>query len=215
MTSESDKVHTAWLARRAYHETFSHSGPTIFNWQGVPNQCKCGCGGMWYDRVSSTNWWKYLSLGLLVQTRFLLSLFLPAHRLLWLWPSVAWHAAQYSRAQKGKPYSKGQPPKLLTPILAIPLVAILWSLWPIAGALLVVLTGVQFIVATFAIALFGLTLVMSGLASFILETHTAISITLIVAGILWEYERNRRITMKQEERLGYLALQLKESENNQ
>ena len=215
MTSSSNVVHLKWLARRAYHETFSDPGPTIFNWRGAPNRCKCGCGGMWYDRVSPTNWWKYLTPSLLVQTRFLLRLFLPAHKLIWLWPSVAWRAAQYARAQKGMPHSKGQPPNLITPIFAIPFVTILWSLWPISVALLIVLIGAQFIIATIAIALFGLSLVLSGLASVILETHLTISIALIVAGILWEYDRNRRNALKQEELLGRLVLQLRKSESNQ
>ena len=51
------EVHQKWLARRAYHETFSEAGTVFPSWMGVPNRCKCGCAEVWYDRVSSVNWW--------------------------------------------------------------------------------------------------------------------------------------------------------------
>ena len=89
--------HQKWLSRRMYHETFSTPGWLYFNWRGVPNRCKCGCGEVWYDRVSPVNWWNYFNPKLLIDTRFLFLVFRPLYSLIWSLPPAIWICFQLLR----------------------------------------------------------------------------------------------------------------------
>ena len=210
MTSGSNRVHAKWPARRAYHETFSNPGPLIFNWHGAPNGCKCGCGGLWYDRVSSTNWWNYFSPGLLLQTAFLFPIFLALHKVIWSLPPVVWHVFRSVRASSKREIpANRKAPYIFTVIISLPLCVVSWTLWPIAVALLTSVVCALFVVAIVAIGMLGFTLVLAGLASVLFSTHPFIGVALIFAGILWEYERNRRNTLKHEELIGSLVLRLR------
>ena len=203
-------THQKWLARRMYHETLSTPGPPFLNWPGAPNRCKCGCDDVWFDRVSPTNWWSYFSPGLLIQTGFLLPIFHALHRVIWALPAVVWYTFQNVLASHKKEVPARRKLHLsITVILALPVSVILWTLWPISLALLTTVLFVLAGIAVIAIGMFGITLILTGLASMIYLTHPAIGIALIVVGILFEYERNRRKELKQEELLGNLILKLR------
>ena len=210
----SRDTHQKWLARRMYHETLSTSRPPFLNWPGAPNRCKCGCGDVWFDRVSPTNWWNYFSPGLLIQTGFLFPIFHALHGVIWALPPVAWYTFQNVLASHKKEAPARHKLHLsITVILALPASVILWTLWPISLALLTTLLFLLAGIAVIAIGMFGITLILTGLASMIYLTHPAIGTALIVVGILFEYERNRRKELKQEELLGNLILKLRKRDD--
>ncbi len=74
--------------------------------------------------------------------------------------------------------------------------------------LLIALMGVLLGMAVIAISMRGLVFVIGGIASVTFSYFPAIGIALIVAGVLVEYERNRRNERHREERLGHLILML-------
>ena len=83
--------HEKWQFRRIYHETYSVRTRVFAFWQGTPRRCKCGCGEVWYDRISPTNWWAIFNLTSHAAFSWKLAcmvlLFL---KLLWRIPSVIW-----------------------------------------------------------------------------------------------------------------------------
>ena len=77
-------------------------------------------------------------------------------------------------------------------------------------ALMVVLLGM----AVVAISMRGLVFVLGGIASVIYSYYPIVGIALIVAGVLIEYERNRRNDRQKEEYLGHLLLRLQKEEEH-
>ena len=87
--------HEKWLSRRVYHETFSTSGTTFPSWRGVPNRCNCGCAEVWYDRLSTTNWWATFNPGYISVARELVRVFIAIHGFIWHLPPLIWVWLQF------------------------------------------------------------------------------------------------------------------------
>ncbi len=224
--------HQQWLSRRAYHETFSTSSAPIFKWRGLPNRCRCGCGGIWYDRVSPVNWWRYFDLTLLIRLRLLFPLFRPLYGLLWHLPQVIWTWFQFMRAgYKDEVRSRvepGESVRVVTVVTGLLVYAILaplvigvyvtaWLLTRIGGVAILSLHGLCLALASIlllgllgfaivAIAMRGLVFVVGGVASITYSYYPIVGIALIVAGMFLEYERYRRNELKREEQLGNIIL---------
>ena len=234
--------HQKWLSRRMYHETFSTPGRLYFNWRGVPNRCKCGCGEVWYDRVSPVNWWIYFNPKLLIETRFLFLVFRPLYSLIWSLPPAIWICFQllrtYYKARilarvgttNGTSVAIGIAiGRLLLYGVIAPLVVALWvTTWTLSRigsviilvlhlvllGLLIALMGTLLGTAVIAISMRGLVFVIGGVASVTYSYYPAIGIALIVVGVFVEYERNRRNERHREERLGNLILMLRRDEKD-
>ena len=234
--------HQKWLSRQMYHETFSTPGRLYFNWRGVPNRCKCGCGGVWYDRVSPVNWWTYFNPKLLIETRFLFPVFRSLYSLLWALPPMIWIYFQLFRTS----YEESIPAKIRTndstsvaigiatgrllsygviAPLAIVLWITTWTLSRIGGiivlaihlvslGLLIAVMAILLVTAVIAVSMRGLVFVIGGIASVTYSYYPAIGIALIVVGVFVEYERNRRNERHREERLGNLILMLRRDEKD-
>ena len=229
--------HEKWLSRRMYHEAFSRPVTTILKWRGVPNRCPCGCGELWYDRVSPVNWWQYFSPQLLFRVGFLFPIFRAFYSLLWSLPPAVWALFQICRSTYKVEIinrigpDKVESAKLVTAIGRIllygviaPLVVSIWiGTWMLSriGGILVLsmhltallmfaaLMGILLATSVIAISMRGLVFVIGGVASVTYSYYPAIGIALIVAGVLLEYERNRRNDRNREERLGYLLTIMK------
>ena len=228
--------HEKWLSRRVYHETFSTSGSSFPNWSGLPNRCKCGCGGVWYDRVSPVNWWTYFDLTFPLRVQLLFPVFRAFYGVVWHLPAVIWIWFQLCRASYEEQVTIRANPGHSTSAaivvarlflyavvapLVITLYATIWILSRLGGVAtmalhftsLVLLTFtvlILFGIAVIAIFMRGLVLVIGGTASVVSSYYPAIGVALIVAGILVEYERNRRNERRHEERLGRLIMFLQE-----
>lgn len=227
--------HEKWLSRRAYHETFSSPSSLFVNWRGLPNRCKCGCGDIWYDRLSPVNWWTYFTPNLLAQVQFLFPVFRALYGLVWHLPPVIWIWFQLARSSyKTEILARTDPnygtsvtiaiARLLLYGIIAPLIVVVyvatWILTRLGGviimglhlaslALLAMLILTLFGIAVIAISMRGLVFVIGGVASVVLSYYPAIGVTLIIAGVFVEYERNRRSDRQREELLGNLALKLK------
>jgi uncharacterized protein with PQ loop repeat len=233
--------HHKWLSRRTYHEAFSTPDKSLFNWRGLPNRCKCGCGKIWYDRVSPVNWWKYFDPTLLIRLRFLFPLFRPLYELLWHSPPVIWIA--YQNAHSGYKEEVRARVKLgssiraatfvagflvygiLTPII-VAMYAGTWFLSRVGGVAILVLHGLCLALllallltllafAIIAISMRGIVFVIGGAASVAYSYYPIIGIGLIVVGLLLEYERYRRNELKREEQLGNMILLLRGASSKQ
>lgn len=224
--------HEKWLSRRIYHEVFSTPVTTFLMWRGVPNRCQCGCGEIWYDRVSPVNWWQYISPQLIFGVQFLFPVFRAFHSLLWSLPPAVWALFQVFRSTyKDNILNKIGPGEAANAMLAIafgrtlvygviaPLVISLWiATWVLtriggilvlamhlmALSILTALMGILLVVSIIAISMRGLVFVIGGVASVTYSYYPAVGIALIIVGVLLEYERNRRNDRNREERLGYL-----------
>ena len=226
--------HQKWLSRRAYHEAFSVPTTTFPNWKGIPNQCKCGCKEIWYDRSSPVNWWKYLfNLGMLFKASgTLFPVFRALHALVWQLPAVIWgwfnvFRATYQTEVLGKTrpnHSKRAAIATANIIfygvvapLAIALLAACWCLSRLGSAVImtlhlgslalpVTLILTCSLVATIAIAMRGIVFVTGGVASVAYSYYPIAGVVLIVVGVLVEYERIRRRDRRQEEIIGKILL---------
>lgn len=223
--------HDKWLARQAYHEVFSDNPKFFLSWRGLPNRCKCGCGGVWYDRVSPVNWWRYWSPELLWRVGFLFPIFRALHGVCWTIPPLIWswfqicsanykdlvferhRAEQYASALFGA--------RLLVYGIIAPLVVglctVSWIVSRLGGALIM---GIHFVslglVAAFVLVLFvlavssmavrGIVFIIGGVASVVYLDYPIFGTVLVIVGVLVEYERIRRNEKKHEEQLGTLLL---------
>ena len=90
--------HEKWLSRQVYHETFSTAGTAFPSWRGIPNRCNCGCAEVWYDRLSTTNWWATFNPAAYIPiVRELVCVVLALHGVLWHLPPVIWAWLQIMR----------------------------------------------------------------------------------------------------------------------
>lgn len=229
--------HQKWLARRTYHETFS-TPTTIFpNWEGIPNRCKCGCEGVWYDRSSPVNWWKYLfnPMPLFKAISALITVFRTLHSLVWHIPSVMWIWFTMLRAAYPAEVIVRAPPNhskraamvmanvifygVVAP-LAITLLSVCWCLSRLGSAAIMALhlgslvLAISFVltcsvVAAIAISMRSIVFIIGGVASIAYSYYPIVGVVLIVAGVLWEYERIRRNERRQEEIIGHILLSQK------
>ena len=200
--------HQKWLSRRAYHETFSTPTTTFPNWNGIPNRCKCGCEGIWYDRASPVNWWTYLfNLGALFKVGGTLFPFFRAlHSVIWHLPAVIWAWFIILRATysievlvRTRPNHSKRAAMVMTNIilygfvapLAIALLSACWCLSRLGGAvimalhlgslvLLITLVLACSVMATIAISMRGIVFVIGGIASVAYSYYPIVGIVLIV-----------------------------------
>ena len=234
--------HQKWLARKMYHETFSATPPTFLKWRGVPNRCACGCGEVWFDAASPVNWWQYLSPRLLFRIQFLFPVYRALFSLIWSCPPVIWTyfrllRATYKENIRFKVGSTNHSAEraaiaigrlILYGVIA-PLVVLSWiTTWVLSriagivimaahvGSLVLVMALMMFLlgIAVIAISMRGLVFVLGGIASVTYSYYPAVGIALIVAGVLIEYERNRRNERQKEEQLGHLMLTLETYEKH-
>lgn len=226
--------HQKWLSRRTYHETFS-APKTIFpNWDGIPNRCKCGCKGVWYDRASSVNWWTYLfNPRILFKVgSTLLPFFRALHSVIWQLPAVVWawfnvfsttyriEVLARTRPNHSKRVAIVVANVVLYGVVFPPAIALLsacWCLSRLGGAvimalhlgslaLLITLVLTCSAIATIAISMRGIVFVIGGVASVSYSYYPIGGIALIVVGVLVEYERIRRSERRQEEIIGQILL---------
>ena len=223
--------HEKWLAYQSYCRKFS-SCPTSFpRWRGLPNHCKCSCGGVWYDKVSPVNWWRYFNPALLWKVGFLFPLFRSLHSLVWTLPPVIWVWLQMFRAgYKNEVLNRARPEQATSAIriarlllygIVVPLVFVVWTAtWILSGlgsavimglhliSLCIVVTLLLMLFASSAIviAMYGIVFVIGGAASVIYSYYPVAGVVLIVAGLLTEYERMRRRERRHAEQLGLLLL---------
>ena len=225
--------HDKWLSRRLYHEMFSTEGSAFPNWRGLPNRCTCGCESVWYDRVSPVNWWTYFTPKLLKQVNFLFPIFRSFYAVVWSLPPVIWIWFTLLRTYcKPESLVANIDPNVNARFVVIivrlflygfiaPLVLVLWAttwvlsrlggitifiLHVVSLALLSIFMVVSAGVAGLVIAMRGLVFVIGGAASVLYSYYPAVGVSLIVVGVLVEYERNRRADRRREEQLGYLIL---------
>lgn len=229
--------HQKWLARRTYYETFG-TPTTIFpNWEGIPNRCKCGCEGIWYDRSGPVNWWKYLfnPMPLFKTGSMLFPFFRALHSLVWQLPSVIWMWFTMLRAAypaqvivRAQPSHSKRAAIVIANVifygvvapLTITLFSVCWCLSRLGSAaimtlhlgslvLLATLVMIYSVVAAIAISMRGVVFIIGGVASIAYSYYPIIGIALIVAGVLAEYERIRRNERRQEEIIGQILLSQK------
>ena len=233
--------HRKWLARRAYHETFSAQRASIFNWSGLPNRCKCGCGEIWYDRLSPVNWWRSFDPTLLIRLRLLFPLFRPLYGLIWHLPPIMWVWFQMvRRGYKAEVSARVEPGGseraaiifanlllygIVTP-LVISIYATTWLLSRVGGGAILLIHGLSLALvmialltvaglAVIAMSMRGIVFIIGGVASVVYSDYPIIGIALIVVGVLLEYERYRRNELKREEQLGNMILLLRDASSKQ
>lgn len=225
--------HKKWLSRQIFHETFSTRSKAFPSWQGAPDQCNCGCGEVWYDRLSPRNWWTAFSpAGYLSAAGHFLRATRSLHRMLWVLPSLIWHWLQMLR----KGYRRDVVERVQTETSAtvaiavarlllygviVPLGLLAWATaWTLSRPGIPLLAAIYFLalalvafvyltaiaVSAIAISLQSLPLVLGGIASILYFDSPALGIVLIVAGVLWQYELQRREVRRREEQLGYLIM---------
>ena len=234
--------HQKWLSRRAYHETFGEPTTTFPNWEGIPNRCQCGCEGVWYDRASPVNWWKYLfNPRSMVKVGGALHPFFRAlHALVWQLPAMIWVWFNVLRAAypmevlvRTRPNHSKRAAMVMANVilygvvapLAIGLLSACWCLSRLGGAaimalhlaswaLLISLFLACSVMATIAISMRGIVFVIGGVASVAYSYYPVVGIALIVLGVLVEYERIRRSERRQEEIIGQILLSQKPDDDN-
>ena len=223
--------HEKWLSRRAYQETFSLPSPQFPNWLGVPNKCKCGCGEIWHDRLSPTNWWSAFDPSTHVTiVKGLFSLFRWYHKALWQLPTVVSSYVQIARARYNKELIDRMPPSTSTTTtttvnrafwygLVVPCIALVWVLaWIVSkpGMILIVVLFfaalvpvvtfmlIALIFSLIAISMSGIVLILAGVGSILYLKNPALGIALFVLGVGLQYEINRRAGRRKEEQIGHL-----------
>ena len=235
--------HQKWLSRRAYREAFSEPKTTFPNWDGIPNRCKCGCKGVWYDRASPVNWWKYLfNPGLLFKVSGALFPFFRAlHAVIWQLPAVIWVQFtlfstnyQIEVLARTRPNHSKRTAIIISKVILYGVVAPLtiaflsacWCLSRLGGAvimalhlsslaLLVTLVLICSVIATIAISMRGIVFVIGGVASVAYSYYPIAGVVLIAVGVLVEYERIRRSERRQEEIIGQVLLSQKPRDDDE
>ena len=230
--------HEKWLSRRLYHETFSTRGKALPSWGGVPNRCNCGCAGVWYDRLSPTNWWTTLNpAAYILALRRLVNVFAAFHGILWHIPPVIWGWSKMVRAGYMREVLNRIQPSTSATIaqatarlvlygIIVPLTVVVWAtVWIISrpgiipmavlyfATIALIATVLMFfpIIAVIAISMSGLVFIIGGLGSILYLDNPAIGIIAIAIGVFLQYELNRRERRRREEQLGYV-IQMLESQ---
>ena len=227
--------HEKWLSRRAFHETFSSPGTVFPKWRGKSNRCECGCGGVWNDRLSTTNWWTMFNPADYVSNaRGLFRFFHNLHRVLWHLPSMIWLWFRTIRGgYKREVMNRVQPG--LSPAVALgtarlllfgfiaPLTAIGWAtVWILARpgvllivglflltlALLLAVFSISVAIAMVAISMSGIVFILGGVGSILYLDNPVFGILAILVGVFIQYEFQRREGKRREEQLGYLIRRL-------
>ena len=228
--------HEKWLSRRVYHETFSKPGPAFPSWRGVPNRCNCGCAEVWYDRLSTTNWWSafnpasYISIA-----QGLVLVFRALHGVLWHLPPVIWIQLQMMRRTYKREVMNRIPPGANTSIaiaaarmllygIIVPLTLVVWAtIWALSrpGVILIIalyvptlvlvaaVLSISPVMSVIAISMSGFVFILGGIGSILYLDNPAIGITAIVIGVCLQYELHRREGRSREEQLGYLISMLR------
>ena len=227
--------HEKWSSRRVYHETFSTPGTAFPSWHGIPNRCNCGCAEVWYDRLSTTNWWATFNpAGYMSMVQKLVRVFLALHGVLWHLPPVIWACLQMMRGgYKREVMNRIQPgtstsiamatARLLMYGIVVPLTVVVWAtVWLLSRPGVVLMIALYFltlvlvsavlsiplIVSVIAISMSGLVFILGGVGSILYLDNPAIGITAIVIGVCLQYELHRREGRRREEQLGYLIRML-------
>ena len=233
--TNSKRAHENWEANRAYWETFGDSSPIFPWWRGTPRRCKCGCQSIWFDRLSSANFWNWFSLNLLIESSFLVPVFRALFDVIWSLPAAMWvflilwrneyfNSVAANRSDY-KTIAMGTARIVFYGFIApisVALVAGIWvfsrfggfiftALWLLALLLLIALVLVIFLLGIVGIALKGLIFVVGGLVSVVYTDYPMIGVGLIVLGIALQYEFNRRAEKQLHERIGSLIMMLKET----
>ena len=228
--------HEKWLSRRAYQETFSTPGTVFPRWRGVPNRCNCGCTEVWYDRLSTTNWWATFNpVDYISMVWKLIRVFLGLHGVLWHLPPVIWAWSQTRRAgYKREVLNRIQPGASTSVAMAtahlflygiiVPLTVIVWAtVWFVSrpGIILIIalffpalvliaaVLSIPIIISVVAISMIGLVVILGGVGSILYLDNPAIGIAVIVIGVGVQYELHRREGRRREEQLGYLIRMLR------
>ena len=227
--------HEKWSSRRVYHETFSTPGTAFPSWHGIPNRCNCGCAEVWYDRLSTTNWWATFNpAGYMSMVQKLVRVFLALHGVLWHLPPVIWACLQMMRGgYKREVMNRIRPgtstsiamatARLLMYGIVVPLTVVVWAtVWLLSRPGVVLMIALYFltlvlvsavlsiplIVSVIAISMSGLVFILGGVGSILYLDNPAIGITAIVIGVCLQYELHRREGRRREEQLGYLIRML-------
>ena len=235
--TNSKRTHENWEANKAYWETFGDPSPLFLRWRGTPRRCKCGCQSIWFDRLSSANFWDWFSLNMLIESSFLVPVFRALFGLIWSLPSAMWVFLIYWRneyfnsvaAYRGdyKAIAIGTTRIVFYGFIApisVALIAGIWvfsrfggfiftALWLVALLLLIALVLVIFLLGIIGIGLKGFIFVVGGLVSVLYTDYPMIGVGLIVLGIGLQYEFNRRTEKQLHERIGSLILMLKEAQH--
>ena len=228
--------HEKWLSRRVYHETFSTPGTAFPSWRGIPNRCNCGCAEVWYDRLSTTNWWATFNpAGYISIVRELVRVFLALHGVLWHLPPMIWAWLQMMRAGYKREVMKRIQPGTSTSIamatarlllygIFVPLTVVVWAtVWVLSrpGVILMIalyfltlvlvaaVLSISFMISVIAISMSGLVFILGGVGSILYLDNPAIGITAIMIGVCVQYELHRREGRRREEQLGYLIRMLR------
>ena len=228
--------HEKWQSRRIYHETYSVPTRMFAFWQGTSRRCKCGCGEVWYDRISPVNWWTIFNLATHLSVSWQLAhVLLAFHKLLWHTPPVIWVWFKILRAKYRMEVLVRVPPgastfiavataRLLLYGCIAPVVVVACALaWTIAGpgviltsalyfltlGLYLALATVVMVLSVIAISMTGLVFIIGGAGSILYLDYPAIGIAAIVIGVGVQYEINRREALRREEQLGHLIAMLR------
>ena len=223
--------HEKWLSRRVYHETFGTPGTAFPSWRGVPNRCNCGCGEVWHDRLSPTNWWAAFNpAGYLSIVRELFHVFLALHRVLWHFPPVIWAWWQMRRAGYEREVTNRVQPGTSSSIaifaarlslygFVAPVTLVVWGtawvlsrpgtvlmipLYFLTVVLVTAVLSIALFVSVIAISMSGIVFIIGGAGSILYLDNPALGITAIVIGVCVQYEIRRREGRRKEEQLGYL-----------
>ena len=228
--------HEKWSSRRVYHETFSTPGTAFPSWHGIPNRCNCGCAEVWYDRLSTTNWWATFNpAGYMSMVQKLVRVFLALHGVLWHLPPVIWAWLQMMRAgykrevmnriQRGNSASIAMATaRLLLYGIIVPLIVVVWAtVWVLSRLGVILMTALYFLtlvpvaavvltslmISVIAISMRGLVFILGGVGSILYLDSPAIGIIAIVIGVCVQYELRRREGRNREEQLGHLIRMLR------
>ena len=221
------------MSRGAYDECFgSQEPPVVFKkWPGNPDSCRCGCGEVRYSRDNPQNLWESLSPDLLWKTGFLVPVFLALTKTLWLLPAflsaiirsaftAKWFKDKDTFDPKGNTAGKPSVPLRFLARAAIRLLLYLLVMvvWVICGFSLVLLVPLYVLGMAFELAIMvltsafaairlasiGLVFLIGAAASFAFEASPVLGISLIVAGVCFEYENRRRRDRENREHVGRL-----------
>ena len=231
--------HEKWESRRAYYELLSIPPRVWRNRPTRPNRCKCGCDGVWNERIGPRNLWSYMNVEGIRSTNFLFPLFRPIHAWLWALPDLVWSRFAVQRASLNlelvKKEAEGQGSFMVTAIattllwvvVGIPTMARfagLWTLSRLGGGILIALhliclgllaflILVVVVVTAVMISIWSLAFIVGGTASILYSYYPWVGVALVAVGVVVEYESRRRSMKLQEEQIGKLVLLLQKSSN--
>ena len=227
--------HEKWVARRVYHQTFSKPSPVFPTWQGSPNRCRCGCGEEWVDNLSPINCWRYLNPATYAAAFPIIHrLFRALHEVLSLLPGVIWLSFRVTREQyKARITANASPGGntraaiaiarlllygaaapiavvflLLTWLLTRPGGAILMAMEAASIALYIALATLSLAATAVMMSMPGLVVIIAGIGSLVFFNNALLGVLMMGAGVLLQYEVNRRHAQRLEERFGKLILLL-------